>query len=640
MRVCQKADMKHGFIKVAAATPVIRVADCQYNTGAILAALTECADGGAKLIVFPELCITGYTCGDLFYQEALQKAALEALKKIVGATEGLDALVFVGLPVRAEGRIYNCAAAIAHGKLLGLIPKTYLPNYNEFYEKRQFCPAPEEDCEVEIFGEKVAFGTKQLFRCTNLPEFTVGCEICEDLWVMSPPSVAHAQAGATVIVNLSASNETVGKAEYRRQLVTGQSARLLCGYIYADIGDGESTTDLVFAGHNLIAENGKLLAETALFENRALFAELDVFSLAYERTKLANFVSNTRGYRRFDFTLSPADTVLTRTYQKYPFVPSEKAELASRAELILNMQARGLKKRLEHTGAKTAVIGVSGGLDSALALLVAVRAFKLLGKQKRDILGITMPCFGTTDRTFNNSKKLMEALGVTFSKVDIGKSVTSHLKEIGHPGGADTAYENAQARERTQVLMDTANLTGGMVVGTGDLSELALGWTTYNGDHMSMYGVNASVPKTLVRFLIRHEADKEGGALKEVLYDILDTPISPELLPPQDDGKIAQKTEELVGPYALHDFFLYYLVRMGFSPDKVCRLAKLSFADEFGSATIEKWLKVFVRRFFSQQFKRSCLPDGVKIGSVALSPRGDWRMPSDASAQVWIDNLN
>jgi len=630
--------MKHGFIKVAAATPLIRVADCRYNAESIIGSLRECAANGAKLIVFPELCITGYTAGDLFYQDALRNAALEALSRILRATKGLDALVFVGLPLRKDGRIYNTAAAISDGKLLGVIPKTYLPNYNEFYEKRQFGGAPEENEEIEIDGQKVVFGKKLLLQCVNFSELVVGCEICEDLWVMSPPSVAHAMAGASVIVNLSASNETVGKAEYRRQLVAGQSGRLICGYIYADIGDGESTTDIVYAGHNLIAENGRLLAETALFDNCALYAELDVGSLAYERTKLANYDKDARGYQTVGFSLKLTETALTRTYAKYPFVPAEKEELASRAELILNMQARGLKKRLEHTGAKTAVIGVSGGLDSALALLVAVRAYRLLKKDLKGILGITMPCFGTTDRTYNNSKILMKTLGVTFKKIDIGKSVNLHLTEIGHGGNTDIAYENAQARERTQVLMDTANLTGGLVVGTGDLSELALGWTTYNGDHMSMYAVNASVPKTLVKFLIRHEADKEDGALKEVLYDILDTPISPELLPPED-GKIAQKTEELVGPYALHDFFLFYMIRMGFAPSKVLRIAKLSFADEYDAATIEKWMKVFIKRFFSQQYKRSCLPDGVKIGSVALSPRGDWRMPSDASAEVWLQEL-
>lgn len=630
--------MKHGYVKVAAATPIIKVADCDFNAASIIKTLKESADGGAKIVVFPELSVTGYTSGDLFYQETLQNAALDALDKIVKATVTTDALVFVGLPFRKDGRIYNVAVAVSQGKILGVIPKTYLPNYNEFYEKRQFAGAPDKNSVVEICGQSCIFGTKILLKCVNLPELIVSAEICEDLWVMSPPSVGHALAGATVIVNLSASNETVGKAEYRRQLVAGQSARLVSAYIYADIGDGESTTDVVFAGHNLIAENGRILNESELFKNGLLYSEIDVKALAFERSKLANYDKSDEGYETVDFSLTPEVTDLTRKYPKFPFVPEEANELSSRAELILNMQARGLKKRMEHTGSKTAVIGISGGLDSALALLVSVRAMKLLGKDLSGIYGVTMPCYGTTDRTLSNSRKLSETLGITFKKVNIGTAVTGHLKDIGHNGKTDVTYENAQARERTQVLMDLANLTGGMVVGTGDLSELALGWTTYNGDHMSMYGVNTSVPKTLVQYLIKYEAEKAGGALKDVLFDILDTPISPELLPPEN-GKIQQKTEELVGPYALHDFFLYYIVRMGFSPSKVFRIAKISFNGVYEDLIIKKWLTAFIKRFFAQQFKRSCLPDGVKIGSVALSPRGDWRMPSDASPAVWLKEL-
>ncbi|MDD3946893.1 MAG: NAD(+) synthase [Clostridia bacterium] len=630
--------MKHGFIKVAAATPTIKVADCNLNAENIIVDLKECASQGAKIIVFPELVITGYTSGDLFYQETLQDAAIKALSKIRKASVNINALIFVGLPLRVGGRIYNTAAAIFEGRILGVIPKTYLPNYNEFYEKRQFGEAPQKNSIIELDNQKVVFGTKILFQCRDIPELIVAAEICEDLWVMTPPSAAHALAGASVIVNLSASNETVGKEDYRRNLVCGQSARLISAYIYSDIGDGESTTDIVFAGHNIIAENGKILAETQLFQNKTIYSEIDVYSLAYERSKLANYAGNTEGYDTVEFVFNPAETVLTRQYPKYPFVPSEEQELSNRAELILTMQAHGLKKRIHHTGVKTVVIGVSGGLDSALALLVAARAVKLAGKDANSVLGVTMPCFGTTNRTLTNAQRLMTALGTGSQKVEIGDAVKDHLNKIGHTGQMDVTFENAQARERTQVLMDIANLTNGLVVGTGDLSELALGWATYNGDHMSMYGVNASVPKTLVKYLIRYEALKAGGELKEVLLDILDTPISPELLPPQE-GEIAQITEDLVGPYALHDFFMYYLIRMGFPPSKVYRIAKLAFLNEMDEETVKKWLEVFIKRFFSQQFKRSCLPDGVKIGSVALSPRGDWRMPSDASPSLWLKEL-
>lgn len=630
--------MKHGFVKVAAVTPLIKVADCDYNAQSIIKALEECSNAGAKLIVLPELSITGYTPGDLFYQETLLNAALSSLSRILTASQAMDALIFAGLPFRKDGRIFNVAVALSQGKILGVIPKTYLPNYNEFYEKRQFGGATDNNCIIDILGQSCIFGTKVLFKCANLAELVVSAEICEDLWVMSPPSVKHALAGATVIVNLSASNETVGKAEYRRQLVSGQSARLVAAYIYADIGDGESTTDIVYAGHNIIAENGKILNESELFNNGIIYSEIDVKTLAFERTKISNYEKTVEGYETVPFSLQTVVTAITRKYAKFPFVPQAESELTDRAELILNMQAHGLKKRLAHTGAKTAVIGISGGLDSALALLVAVRTMKLLNRDLKDVLGITMPCYGTTDRTYNNSRKLSEALGINFKKVEIGNAVTAHLKDIGHSGKTDVTYENAQARERTQVLMDSANLTGGMVIGTGDLSELALGWSTYNGDHMSMYGVNASVPKTLVQYLIKYEAVKYGGIIKEVLFDILDTPISPELLPPQD-GKIQQKTEDIVGPYALHDFFLYYIVRMGFPPSKVYRLAQISYKSDFDNLTIKKWLITFINRFFAQQFKRSCLPDCVKIGSVALSPRGDWRMPSDASPAVWLKEL-
>jgi NAD+ synthase (glutamine-hydrolysing) len=630
--------MEHGFIKVAAATPEIKVADCAFNADSIIKIMDECSDAGAKLTVFPELCITGYTASDLFFQDTLLNAALEALQKIAASCRGNDSLVFVGLPLRKDGRIYNTAAVLSNGEILGFVPKTYLPNYNEFYEKRQFAGAGGENGIISVFGKNYPFGTKLIFQCREINELAVSAEICEDLWVMSPPSVSHAQAGASVIVNLSAGNETVGKAEYRRALVSGQSARLVCAYVYSDAGMGESTTDVVFSGHNIIAENGKILKESALFENGVIYSEIDVKYLAFERTKLANYRKASEGYQTIGFSLTLEKTELTRSFPRFPFVPSEDGALSQRAELILTMQSQALKKRVEHTRSDKLLIGVSGGLDSALALLVSVRAAKLAKKTESFVLGITMPCFGTTERTRGNSEKLAEALKIDFKTIDITAAVNSHLKDISHTGAADTAYENAQARERTQILMDTANMTGGLVVGTGDLSELALGWSTFNGDHMSMYGVNSSVPKTLVKYLIRYEADRLGGKVKEILYDILDTPISPELLPPED-GAIAQKTEDIVGPYALHDFFLYYIVRMGFSPSKVFRIAKLSFQNDYSQTEIKKWLTVFIKRFFSQQFKRSCLPDGVKIGSVALSPRGDWRMPSDASASAWLAEL-
>lgn len=630
--------MKHGFIKVAAATPKIKVADCAFNTESILTQMTECFENDAKIIVFPELCLTGYTSSDLFYQDTLLNAALNGLFELVKASRGHDALIFAGLPLRKNGRLYNAAAVFANGVILGFVPKTFLPNYNEFYEKRQFGGAPEDNSVINVAGSVYPFGKRLLFCCDELPELKVAAEICEDLWIMDSPSVSHAEAGASVIVNLSASSEFVGKANYRRQLVSGQSAKLVSGYIYCDAGDGESTTDIIFAGHNIIAENGRILKESVLFENGIIYSEIDIKCIAFERSKIANYDKPDSGYISIPFSLKPCETVLTRLYPKFPFVPAEDAELSERAELILNLQSRALKKRIEHTDAKTLVIGVSGGLDSALALMVAVRTAKLAKKDVKSVIGITMPCFGTTQRTKSNSEKLAVALGITFETIDISNAVSEHLKNISHDGAANTAYENAQARERTQILMDKANLTGGLVVGTGDLSELALGWSTYNGDHMSMYGVNSGVPKTLVKYLIRYEADRLGGEIKDILYDILNTPISPELLPPKD-GKIAQKTEDIIGPYALHDYFLYYFIRTGFSPSKVLRLAEKSFEDEYTEAEIKKWLTLFIKRFFSQQFKRSCLPDGIKIGSVALSPRGDWKMPSDASASAWLKEL-
>ncbi len=632
--------MNFGYVKTCAATPKVRVADVEFNKLGILRAVSEARENGAALLVLPELCLTGYTCGDLFYSDVLLNGARRALAEIAAATKESDLLFFVGLPLKKDGLIYNCAAALNRGKVLAFVPKTYIPNYWEFYEKRYFASCPAENGVVSFGGEDVAFGKKVIFQAQGFENFTVSAEICEDLWAVTPPSSQHALAGANIVVNLSCSDETVGKSEYRRSLVSSHSAKIVAGYVYADSGDGESSTDMVFAGDNLIAENGKILQAGELFHNGALYAQIDVDYIAYERSRLYNHnYAPQSGYVKIPFSYDDSISVLTRSYPKTPFVPTDKNELSSRAELILTMQAAGLKKRIEHVRAKTVVIGLSGGLDSTLALLVAVRAMKACGRDNKDILGVTMPCFGTTSRTLDNTVKLARALKITLKKINISKAVERHLKDISHPLDLyDAAYENAQARERTQVIMDIANSTGGLVVGTGDLSELALGWATYNGDHMSMYGVNASVPKTLVRYLVEHTAMISPGKLKTVLMNILATPVSPELLP-AENGEISQKTEELVGPYILHDFFLYYLLRAGFPPRKVYAVAVKTFNGDFTPKTIYKWLETFIRRFFSQQFKRSCLPDGVKIGSVSLSPRGDWRMPSDAQAALWLREL-
>ena len=633
--------MRHGFIKVAAATPDIRVADVDYNKGQIIKQMDEAAEAGAKIIVFPELCITGYTCSDLFLQDILLNSAKKALVEIAEHTKNLDALVFVGVPIAVGGELYNAAAALNHGNILGFTTKSFLPNYGEFYEMRQFRPGPKK-AEKILFGEKeIPFGPQLLFVENQMANLIVSAEICEDVWSPVPPSIEAAREGATVIVNCSASDETIGKASYRESLISGQSARLISGYIYANAGEGESTTDLVFGGHNLIAENGTILAEAKRFSNGIIYTEFDVQKIANERRKNTTFTETQEHVLpRIPFGLEQTETILTRTFPSRPFVPRDDQERAKRCEEILTIQAMGLKKRLAHTHAKSAVVGISGGLDSTLALLVTAKAFDALGLERSGITAVTMPCFGTTDRTYQNACKMSLKVGATLREVRIGDAVMQHFKDIGHdPQDHSVTYENSQARERTQVLMDIANQTGGLVIGTGDMSELALGWATYNGDHMSMYGVNASVPKTLVRHLVHYFADTcEDSSLKEVLYDVLDTPVSPELLPPKD-GEIAQKTEDLVGPYELHDFFLYYFLRMGYEPGKIYRIAKLSFAGEYDDETIYKWLRTFCWRFFSQQFKRSCLPDGPKVGTVALSPRGDWRMPSDACVALWIQNL-
>ena len=633
--------MKNGFVKVAAATPDIRVADVEFNTQNIINAMEEAQKNGAKILVFPELCVTGYTCSDLFDHSVLLKASRKALLEIAENTNDKDMLVFVGAPLEVNGKLYNVAAAMNQGEIIGFTTKTFLPNYGEFYEMRQFTPGPQTVREITFEGKKIPFGPQILFQAEGMEELVVAAEICEDVWSPVPLSIQAALEGATVIVNCSASDETIGKDTYRRALISGQSARLISGYIYANAGEGESTTDLVFGGHNIIAENGTVLKESSRYVNEIIYSELDLQRITGERRKNTTFQPlDEETLVRVPFTVEETKTFLTRTFPKKPFVPSDEQTRAQRCEEILTIQAMGLKKRLAHTNARTAVVGISGGLDSTLALLVTARAFDMLGRDKKDIIAVTMPCFGTTDRTYQNACEMSKKVGATLIEVPIADAVNIHFRDIGHdPEDHSVTYENCQARERTQVLMDIANKTWGMVIGTGDLSELALGWATYNGDHMSMYGVNASVPKTLVRHLVKYAADDtKDEALKNVLYDVLDTPVSPELLPPKD-GDIAQKTEDLVGPYELHDFFLYFMLRFGYEPSKIFRIACMTFDGEYDKETIFKWLETFCRRFFSQQFKRSCLPDGPKVGTVALSPRGDWRMPSDACVAVWMRDL-
>ena len=634
--------MKYGFLRAATVSPGLRVADVAYNTQEIIKSMQEYAARNAQLLCLPEFCLTGYTCSDLFLQETLIRGAEQGLAEILAASCGLNLVTVVGLPVRRSGKLYNCAAVVCDGKLLGLVPKTHLPNYSEFYEKRHFLPGPAQASPMELAGQQTLFGTNLLFACRQMPEFVLGVEICEDLWAPIPPSCTHALAGATVIANLSASDETVGKAAYRRDLVCGQSARLLCGYLYADAGHGESTTDMTFAAHDLIAENGTLLAEAGPFEDGRAVTELDLGRMVQERTRNTTFEPHTEGYTTVSFDLEPVEVPLTRKVSPTPFVPRDDAARAERCELILRIQAEGLAKRMEHTHARCAVVGISGGLDSCLALLVAVRACHILGRDPRDIVAITMPCFGTSKRTRSNAEILCEALDVSFQEINITATVQSHFADIGQdPETYDVTFENCQARVRTLELMDYANKNGGFVIGTGDLSELALGWATYNGDHMSMYGVNAGVPKTLVRHIVRYVADTCGKeTLSRVLLDILDTPVSPELLPAAADGSFSQQTEKLVGPYELHDFYLYYVLRFGFGPKKIYRLALAAFAGRYEPEVLLAWLNNFYRRFFAQQFKRSCLPDGPKVGSVTLSPRADWRMPSDACNALWMRELD
>lgn len=639
--------MLDGFVKAAAVTPDLKVADPVYNREQIVKDMREAAGKGAKIIVFPELAITGYTCGDLFSQRLLIDRACDELLETAEATADLDAIVFVGCPWLHRGKLYNVLAALSQGKILGMIPKQNLPNYAEFYERRNFTPGFADPdilyvTDDEGNEDEIPIGGNILFECEDYPDLLIGAEICEDLWSPNPPSTAHALAGATVLINASASNEAAGKASYRRNLVTGQSGRLIAGYIYTSSGIGESTTDIVFGGHRMIAENGVLLAEGARFENGITYSEIDVDKLIGERQRNTCFLPEEKeSHMIVPFSLNVSETELTRTIRRNPFVPAGITERNERCEEILQIQSNGLAKRLRHIGCRNAVIGISGGLDSTLALLVTVKAFNQNRLLLEGIQAVTMPCFGTTDRTYNNACRMAESTGATLKEVPIREAVNQHFRDIGQdPDKHDVTYENCQARERTQVLMDLANQCGGIVVGTGDMSELALGWATYNGDHMSMYGVNAGVPKTLVRHLVRYYADTCGDeALRETLLDVLDTPVSPELLPPQE-GQISQKTEDLVGPYELHDFVLYYMLRYGFPPRKIFRLAALAFRGEYDQDTILRWLKTFYRRFFAQQFKRSCLPDGPKVGSAAVSPRGDWRMPSDGCARIWLDQLD
>jgi len=636
--------MRDGFIKVAAGTPEIKVADCAYNAQACIGLIREAQAQGVKVLCLPELCLTGYTCGDLFLQETLLAGAENALKTVLEATREVDMLIAVGLPVRYNHKLFNCAAVLCKGELLGVAPKVNIPNYSEFYEARWFASArelSEDSFSIQLAGQTTNFLASLIFRCANYPLLTVGVEICEDLWVADTPATRLAAGGATLILNPSASDEIVGKDSYRRTLLAATSGRLACGYVYADAGWGESSTDLIYAGHNIIAENGSVLAERR-FETGLTVTEVDLQKLAHERQRMSTFPGDVEGISECVFTLEIGETTLTRPVGKNPFVPADGADRAARCQEILTLSALGLKKRLAHTHAKTAVVGLSGGLDSTLALLITARAMAMLDRPMSDIVAITMPCFGTTSRTKSNAQVLAERIGTTFQTIDIGEAVKVHFRDIGQSmEDLSVTFENGQARERTQVLMDIANQSGGMVIGTGDLSELALGWATYNGDHMSMYAVNAGIPKTLVRHLVAFVADEEqerDPKLAAVLRDILDTPVSPELLPPKE-GEIAQKTEDLVGPYELHDFFLYYAVRWGFAPKKVYRLAQYALGDTYDRETILKWLNNFYRRFFSQQFKRSCLPDGPKVGSVTLSPRGDWRMPSDALANLWMAEL-
>ncbi len=635
--------MKHGYVRVGACTPHLSLANPKSNAETILKELLNADANEVSILCFPELSLTGYTCNDLFFQRELQQETLDSLFWLLDESKNIPILFAVGLPIAFDNKLYNCAALCLEGKLLGIVPKKNIPNYAEFYEARHFT-AGEEIGTIRIRGNEYPFGTNLLFEAVNMDGLSIAAEICEDLWVPCPPSIAHAINGATVILNLSASDEIVTKSKYRRSLVSTHSAKLITAYIYADAGIGESTTDMVFAGHNLICENGKILAESPLFREGLLMQDIDIELLTQDRIRQSTYVKSTtnietKSYTKIRFTLLSRDTITMRKENPYPFVPRENNEKEDRCEEILTLQAMGLVRRLSHTHCKHVVIGMSGGLDSTLAYLVTVRAFDILELPRTGIHAITMPCFGTTSRTHSNACDLAHFYETDFDEIPIQKAVEQHFADIKHdPNVFDVTYENAQARERTQILMDLANQFGGMVIGTGDLSELCIGFATYNGDHMSMYGVNASVPKTLVRDLVAHVAKNSSNEIRNVLEDILATPPSPELLPQKNDD-MTQITEDLIGPYALHDFFLYYMLRYGFTPEKIFEMAYIAFDGEFDKATIKKWLGIFIRRFFNAQFKRSCLPDGPKVGSVTLSPRSDLRMPSDAYSKTWLDAI-
>lgn len=638
-----------GFVRVGAASPKLKVADCNYNVSEILKVISKAEDKKIKILVFPELCITSYTCGDLFFQQSLYTSAIQNLNRILDATKNLDMAIALGTIVHLDNQIFNCALIINRGKILGAVPKTYIPNYSEFYEKRWFSSGNNIMSEtVNICGQNVPIAAKLLFDLKKY-NICIGVEICEDLWATIPPSSYMSLAGANIILNLSASNELVSKNEYRLQLISQQSARCICAYVYSSAGCGESTTDTVFSGHNIVSENGTMLTQSKMFskESELIFADVDIERLNADRIKISTFTeryNHSEKLQKIEFNLDLEENEnLERNIYPFPFVPAKDSKRDKRCEEIFSIQVAGLAKRIQHTNCKSLVIGISGGLDSTLALLVCVKVCDYLEIERKSVYGITMPGFGTTDRTYSNAVNLMKSLKINTKEISIAEACKKHFEDIGHNMDIhDTTYENTQARERTQILMDIANQLNGLVVGTGDLSEMALGWSTYNGDHMSMYGVNSSIPKTLVRSLVKWTINTEfvNDSAKEILIDILNTPVSPELLPPDKSGNIDQKTEDLVGPYELHDFFLYYMVRFGFSPKKIVYLAENAFKNKYSHETIIKWLKIFYRRFFTQQFKRSCVPDGPKVGSICLSPRGDWRMPSDASYSIWIEELD
>lgn len=629
----------YGFIKCAAYSGELAVCNVDKNVDSILQCLSDADKKGVSLAVFSELGITSYTAGDLIYQPTLLNAALSGLSRIIKASKKIETLIFVGLPVCVDGRIYNCAAAVAKGKLLAIIAKKNIPNYNEFYEKRYFTVAPEEVRYISLCGFNVPFGYKIILKNELMPEMKVSCEICEDIWVPDSPAVSHSLAGATVVVNLSASNEVAGKAEYRRQMVAMQSSKCLCGYVYTSAGFGESTTDVVFGGHNVIAEAGRIVGECKPFQEGVAYGDIDCSFLEFERSKKFSRAENLSGYVYVPFSVAVNRFELERKFSPTPFISDDSTLLRDRCESVLEIQSHALLKRIKFINPKKIVIGISGGLDSTLALFVCVRAMKQAGRKPSDILAVTMPSFGTSDRTHSNAEMLCKLLKVDFKEINIENSVLAHFKDIGQDENtADVTYENAQARERTQVLMDLACKAGGFVVGTGDLSESALGWCTFNGDHISMYNVNGAVPKTLVREIVRYEGERLGGKIKKIALDIVDTPISPELKP-HENGKISQETENVIGPYILHDFYLYYLIKHGFAPSKVYYIAKHAFDGVYTKQDIAKYLQIFIKRFFASQFKRSCASDGVKTGALALSPRGDWRMPSDAEAALWLKDL-